>query len=619
MARTQMVIAGVMLSLFGSFMIPGQAMAVGVAKDEQDCELLLDLSYNAGTSNLTPSVKSEPVCIKKYGLPISIPQTILLFMVADSAHTRFGYFCRQNVIDCTETQSDVLVKNICATREKFVKDNPPDSSGFDSEKYKYACEWNNVFHNYYPFDIHISTKEPPATGTASKRRQISDYIQLIRVYRNGTLAYVWNGPANDDRGAELVIPGNGLTAARLPHRSDFDLRIIPHGVEVDESVLAERATAHSSRWQSELSRLKTATITTLIAENKQLEQINAIHKNMVCIIEHTKALVAVASALSGDIQYSDTKLSKEAKNACGDISSLKELYSEKDKHIPMNELFSQLKTGKIKSIDDLNTLIKDSVSQLSKLSQSQMKDYIDNLKMEMIHKINASTIASEKKVQLILEIENLVSVYSGVANMLPQIRQLAETIRKDAVRIASDPAEQARLFAKFADSLEDQSSLFEARGRNPKYLSGEKILRMEYGDPHQFFFMAPWNMISLRWGDNPGTSLGVENLVPAIDLVGYRYQWGRSRFADLRIALGGVFIKDRLPAPDPSQPGQLADKDFYNFSAELNIGLGGFKIGAGYIVTDNLPSEPMWSANRIRILLGADLVKLISGQNAEIR
>ena len=346
---------------------------------------------------------------------------------------------------------------------------------------------------------------------------------------------------------------------------------------------------------------------------------------------HVRVLVQASGELSSAERNDRSEVSLTTKSSCSTISGLpiesdgsqtpKALatFFNKKKALltssSLTKLLDKLRSGELKNTDELRNKFRATVSELGIVADQDIEPAVSQIISAL--RMAANGISGIDKVSVEQDVATMQRVFSEARDLLHDTREFGDLIAKDALRSLGDPSEQARMWARFAEGLDSNSTFFEARGRNPQFLAGEEALQMEYGDPHQFYVLAPWHMLALRWGESPGTTFGVENLVPAIDVVGYRYQWARSRFADLRFGLGGVFIKDRLSVPDPTQPGQRFDKDFYNFAAQFNMGLGGFKLGLGYLLSNNGEAALPWDATRIRILVGADLVKLFSGRNAE--
>lgn len=97
-----------------------------------------------------------------------------------------------------------------------------------------------------------------------------------------------------------------------------------------------------------------------------------------------------------------------------------------------------------------------------------------------------------------------------------------------------------------------------------------------------------------------------------IDLLGFRVQFGRSRFADFRMALGGSGFEDKEKAS-----AEDATRRVFNWAAHASVGFGTVKLGLG-MVFNNRSSFDGDPARRLRVIVGADLLKLITGRNIEL-
>lgn len=568
----------------GWLLVAKPVQADSESRTASACELWMSLQYHNGTSSLTPQIDSERVCIKYNGNPIAIPQTHYLEITNASEKSRFfRYFCRDKQ------------QKIPNTRES------------------YKCEWNQRFHNYYPFTITISK------GVRVAENTLSTYIQAIRVFRNGELAYSWI--ATEDGTSTLTIPGEGLTADRLPYLAEFDFRIIPRGLTVKPEILEQRVNSKHRDWKSEAERITGAAWLALPDATQ-----HALQNYRECFRGYTATIYQIAGKLSGNGEFSELSLTQATKKACEEVAKANAGYpgttelvklldqSSSSNSPSLRDLLDRVRKAELRTADEVRRAFRDALAKLDTKAHTDVVSEVEKL----LAAISKQSLAPASSSLIIAVTNEMRSKFDDALIALRSTQGLVDVVVQDALVPLADPANQARLFARFADGLGNESTFFEPRGHNPQTLPGEQALLMDYVDPHQFYIFAPWHMLALRWGQNPGTTIGAENLLPAIDAVGYRYQWARSRFADLRLGLGGAFIKDNLQVPDPANAGQTIEKDFYNFSVHLSVGLGSFKLGVGYIVTNNGIEGKFFNQDRIRLLLGLDIVKLLSGRNVEI-
>ncbi len=189
---------------------------------------------------------------------------------------------------------------------------------------------------------------------------------------------------------------------------------------------------------------------------------------------------------------------------------------------------------------------------------------------------------------------------------------LQADLREDAARIAGDTNEQAGLFLNLASSIQGTSP-FESMVPNPEPVAGEQALPMHYSDPHQLFWLAPWTGFPIGI-QGQGADFSAANLIPIVDVLGYRYQWSSGRLADLRVAAGLTALTFTTPVAVTGET-QEQNKQLIRFAPEVNVSVSNFKVGAAYAV--GTPRAGLGDEERFRVLVGADLYKLLSGNSLE--
>ena len=136
---------------------------------------------------------------------------------------------------------------------------------------------------------------------------------------------------------------------------------------------------------------------------------------------------------------------------------------------------------------------------------------------------------------------------------------------------------------------------------------------MKYGDPFQWYFLAPWHAVTYRLAGNRGANTpGVENAIPVIDLIGTRWNFGHG-WRYLRLGVGVAYIKDQVQSI--SVAGVMQTSDSLHFITEGNINVGGYSIGGGLVVGDG-EQFPRFR-DRWRLFVGVDVVRLSTGTPTE--
>lgn len=583
MSKSQAGILAVALVLGASmnapaFAGPPAAVAADPA-DAKECEVYLKLAFKKDGCTPAPDVRSEDICIKRTGENLKISDQIKLFFT-DTLAGRFGSFCYGHKrLDITNKEKATAAS---AARVDF---------NLLAIIPKTECQWNGHYNNGYPFDIIFWTTKP---------EPLSRYIKLIRILRNGKLAFSWNGIEQSNRG--LFIKGTWLKAMNLPHLADFDLRITGPGVQIPEEIINAKAVPRVTEWQLQLGRMKVAvdaSVSTLAPTTK---------KHWACVQWHVRALEDAAHILSGSltpVASCDFSCRVPKPRELTAVDSCPTPNVQSAGLTPLRDLYEKYKTN---TAEEAQNKVRDELKKFGIAAKLDLQPLLAQLRTEL-----GSNPTIDKAHEAI---EKLDMIASHSLSITDQLIGSTLEIRESIVQLGKDSAQQAKLVSNIADTLEKEPSVFEARVANPPAFAGEQELHMEYGDRHQYFLLTPWNLVSFRLTQNPGTTPGWENLIPAIDLVGYRFQWAKSRFADMRIGIGGYMAKDALPDVDAA--GQATTKDVYNFGLELNLGLGGFKFGVGYLLTNSAGQSGLEPADRVRVLIGADLVKLITGRNLEV-
>ena len=136
----------------------------------------------------------------------------------------------------------------------------------------------------------------------------------------------------------------------------------------------------------------------------------------------------------------------------------------------------------------------------------------------------------------------------AVAKSCDDTLSLAQHLRSSALDVARNRETQARVYEATVSALSREASVFEQYADNPPPLPDERSLEMQHSQRSQWFALAPWNGVplSLASGGTKG-ELQLANAIPIIDAIGFRFQWARSRFADFRVALGGMYFRDQVP------------------------------------------------------------------------
>jgi hypothetical protein len=585
--------------------------APAVAPTESACDLKLFIEQlpSGGPNPIDPgkvgvlvverrseSLLENGICIKRPGQKLELPATLLIAGTSDGP--QLDRFCRDDA-----RGYKLLVKD--------GVEQPID-----------ACTWNGVFHAARPFTLTLLT---------DSGRSVGDYVEFLRVYRNGDLMAAWNRSNDALTPFRAIITGRSLrtgivAASQPPHLSAMDLRVIPR----DDSV----AQAVDTAARDDLVRFKTAWKDAAGAGlNGVLPEGSEERKSLECLRESLRADARrIMHIVSGEVALAPS---------CDVLTGSRiPLRAAEPAPKPLSEEYAEIENQSRERLNELRAQAYDQVGALKEKVLAALPAQREHVGQVLRVALNASlqgasehvktavgacvadllehepgsscdqallragplaSLAYEKLVKLASLVDADIQALLGTAD---EAYALADRLTERSREVAASPARQAEIFKAVVESLHASAGgSFEPRRDNPALLSGEQKLDMLYADKLQFFFLAPWNGVPIR-ASNAEADVSAAVAVPLLDVAGVRYQWDRSRFADLRWAVGIGYAVTEVPDTGEKQTGALPN---------TSLGIGTFKVGLGIMTGGGLGS----TSERLRIVIGADLFKLISGSNVE--
>ena len=192
-----------------------------------------------------------------------------------------------------------------------------------------------------------------------------------------------------------------------------------------------------------------------------------------------------------------------------------------------------------------------------------------------------------------------------VLGTVDDTRNLAREIYKEAKGVVKDREKQAAAFNAFVTTLNKEDSIFEPYRDNPALQADEVELGMEYGDKFQWYAGAPWFAVPLQPSEDWTAEASGATALPLLDALGFRLQWGKTRFGDFRVGAGAGYTAIDVEEDAPKESAVLP---------YLSVGFATFKVGYGAAFG---PKDFNWK-DRQRFLVGVDLYKLITGENPEV-
>jgi hypothetical protein len=525
------------------------------------CEVRMEV-YNADKT-----VESGSICIKRSDQSFRFPFPI--FLKGDE-----GRVGRQ-------------FNGMCLTAEK--KELEPDQAAADKVGYTQAaetadevaslkvrtCDWTRLFRDAYPLTFKIYTE--------GRKLPLGQFARTIRVFRNGKLVFSWK---NENTLAEVVIPGSSLTARLMPFGAPIDLRIIPTTSPEDPRVITKIDESIDPLW----ARINTAK-TVLLAPIKE-----GVAEELACL----QWLVGGAEATAQEILGRPAKPQGAKPTGCeapkGNAAALHE----------------RLRQSVLDAGATVDRTLDEEIARLGKAYGDRIREAAAEAKQKLSkHAADAMLPNGHSVSSTVAQIDDLATAGATIFDELN--RSIRSTVA-DAKKFARDRDAQARQLAAVTEALELQGSAFDPYTKNPELVEGEMALDMRYGDKFQWFTLAPWHGVPFRVTGNAGADINLATAIPILDLIGFRYQWGTGRSTSFRTGLGFLYFQDENTV---ATAGTTASTSASNVAAELNVGWAGMVFGAGYVL-NHRSYDGFVDVDRVRLIIGADLLKIFGNRNAEV-
>lgn len=581
-------------------------------------------------------IVSHPVCVKQAQKAPRIPDHITLQM--DDA--RFDQY------------------RMCLGNELI-----PPAKSIPWPGSKGSCIWNRTFRDSFPVSFIFYTIKEGKTAKAGDKDardpELSDYIRLIRVFRNGELVYRWLSHSSLEpmvlSGKHvLLVPGKALVNHYMPHLSPIDIRLIGATTQVDASLLEEEVVERRDQMLDLLSTAVNAALSSkAFADGQLAAYINDLEDKAKDLACRGRALSEPTTATGcNKINIKDKEKSKLAKlyksmreGATADLQKLQagaedelkkyatDIQADADKALRgfktnVSEYWHGKQAGQEGWADAFEkakgtpTVRLDQIAAVRTVAELKTLAKLDAAAAAQLTKREGEFLQWLKLRASVAELGDLLKngdeIIKSALVMVDNVTDLTAKLRSDAKAFATDDKAQALLFKDVFQSL-DEASFFLQYADNPPLAPGETALPMQYSDQHQMYIFAPWYGLPIRVaGGHLDTDLNAVTLIPIIDVIGSRWQFSKSRFGDFRVALGvaNVFEDVKVDVRDANGTVDGTDeKQFYRVVPHLSFSAANLKVGVGYAFGEKTLDKPV---EGIRVFLGADLAKIISGRNPEL-
>ncbi len=533
------------------------------------------------------------VCIKRPDEPLRLPASMRVASSKDGPS--LSRFCRDTEVDGYTVVDPKTGKSVDVT----------------------SCTWNGIFHSVRPFTITLAT---------DGAQRVADYVDFVRVYRNGDLMAAWNRASDQIEPSRVVISGDSLRTGILatshpPHLAEMDIRVIPRDDSVVQEVDTKTREDYSRFTASLTGALDTALDTWLppaSIERKSFDCLQRELKNdasqIMRVVSGQVALEPACNVLTGATIAPLAGAVPPGKPLSDAYATLKnqtrDAVNEK-----LGEAYAELQKAKDSALaripitrHQFGLVLKATLTALPEPSKSAcISQLIDGVpgtgcSLALATAASPSAVAEFQKIEASGKM--IDKDVQAVLGTVDEAHALADALSDKTKELIANPAQQAQVFNAFAQSIAAQGSPFEPRKDNPPLLVGEQKIPLEYSDKFQWFLFAPWTGVPVHVHDGSEADFTAAVAVPFLDAFGGRYQWGKTRFADARFAIGLGYIQTEKPDSTDKQAAALPN---------VSIGFGTMKFGFGVAAGKGLGDF----SERARVIFGADLFKLISGSNVE--
>ncbi len=493
------------------------------------CELSLRFS--------AADVESGSVCIKLANGPVAIPSAIPLYFQ-----------------DCNH--------------HGYCVDDPRDAG-----QGVQACTWNRHFRDTYPIDFQITAH----SGA------VRDYLRMVDVFRNGQLAYRWDGAVAQD--TPLAISGKLLQASGVPNKADFDLRLYPTGVEIPDSVLAlEVAKSQNAMAQRFYGVARAGLAASGLPANLKTD-----YEALLCSVKEVRDY----SAKLGDAPPPNAL--PGTPQTCPAVTL----------QPPAESLLARYRAAKSKGAAELSKLKNELEGQI----QGALGDKLRSI-TEQATKLKQDVLAGAAAKDAQATAMDVDALVEAAVRTGDDALRLVADLNREAQSVLKDTAKQAEIYTAVAREAKEQGDPFDPYRDNPGLTGREVPLPMSYVDTGQNYLFAVWNGAAFRTNDFK-TSPGVSYAIPILDVVGRRWKWDRSRFLEFRLAAGVMMFEDKKLKDEEAAEDE---ETVMRLGVHGNIAFGPYRLGGAFV-----PAATGKSDLPVRILIGADLYKLIFGQDLQAK
>lgn len=524
-------------------------------------------------------------CIKRDGRALEVPQAVWLTS---------GNLERYTTEESIPFGLPLLKRNMTSLCADEKADSLPSTAGSSGVE---ICQWNGVYRQKYPMSFTFRTERKDA---------LANYVSMIRVYHNGSKVFAW-----DDTSATattVFVPASALYNGREPYDTAIDLHVVPADVEVDVQKL-EAGLAQARRpWLEDVAEAGLATLKSELLKGTGLE------KSIDCFEARLRDLMHDGATFinAGGSSIAVPPAPSMPPGCTG--ANLKDPRLAEAFEKLKRQGYAEAKATKEAILADLATISTGAATFADQSLKDLLASYQAWKMTETARLRRAGTFQAAADIEAaIREADRIIAQAARLADNAVLAARAGEKAVRDAldtaIALSKNTKKQAELFAAFTHRLEESGGPFDPRRENPLPTDGVSVLQMKYRDVFQVYGFGPWSGVPVRIQGNDEAQFAATTLVPILDVAGVRWQWGEERMKEIRLAAGVMYYADQ-PLEEGDETKEQPEEQ--RFGSQLNLSIFGLRIG-GVVPFDGWDDV----TNEFRMVFGADLYKLISGQNLE--
>ncbi|MGE0327515.1 MAG: hypothetical protein AB7S68_34705 [Polyangiaceae bacterium] len=611
-------------------------------------------------------VHSDWSCIKPTGSPLDLPTNVYLYTKADTK-ADFRKYCTDGSVKVVKTP-----KRPTTTAAQSGADN------------NVTCLWNREFRDNFPLNFRFSTSIPKdghievesaAYKPVSTPQPLSKFIALIRVLRNGSGVFAWEGTEGRKETSVSVMGDVLTTRALFEAPVPLSLYVLPTGFDRGQVAKVEAEKAIQSDWRTNLttglSAIVSANVPPELEEayqcfrsqveylsllgndaakipvRKRIEQLDKrIKQHAEQAKSPWKATARVPSGAARPKKRSDGSPLKDKdlllvehpegrfsfERYALDTKGWTKNAKPEDPKSPVVVQFEETRLyfsslegdGPFEGVPEYGSLagcvvpqptldvLKRAISEQDGAKLDSVAARIQEYRGALESVLAAMPAEQAKRTrESLFWVQNVERLTLATMDAIERAHDALPTIAKAARSATTDPETFKRSYLAFARSLPQFDDALLKPVPNPAPGPDERNLDMTFRNPAQAYWLLVWS--GLPFGVFKAS--GVQTELRAENAIPFVDIHGGSYQAGSFIGHAsfgtGIFGAKETIERADGTTYETA----FNLGVQLNASIRGFRIGAGYLIRE--PDRDNYK-NNVRLLFGADLLRLFTGKDSAV-